>query len=157
MIVPKQKDSMSESKNTNKVCVEILSKALEEPITTDMQAYYILERLASCFVEVARDVRNTTIEVYGNGTPGGLKAEVASIRDELAGLKKDIDRGMADIKQMISDDRVELHKPKEDSDSFKKVTIWIVDKLLPHMITAIISVIVGILIWAIRLGAVSAP
>lgn len=145
---------MSEIKNTNKVCVEILSKALEEPITTDRQSYYILERLAGCFVEVARDVRNTTIEVYGNGVPGGLKAEVASIRMEIASIKEDIGEGMSDIKQMIAEDRILLNKPKE-ADPFSRLLSWAVDKLLPHLVTAIIATVTSIIIWAIRMGALA--
>lgn len=123
-----------------KVCTEQLLNELETPITTNKQSWRILEKLATCFVSVARDVVSISIELYGNGTPGGLKVEVMNIA-----------RDIKDIKEYIEEQKTIPHTRRDGDtdDDFQKFTKWLIDKILPPLvvggIVAGINAIIGAL------------
>lgn len=129
---------MAEAKSTEKVCVELLADALRNPVTSARQSYYILERLALCFVSVARDVKNLTVEVYGNGTPGGIKEEIRSLNRDIAFIKDAIERLSKDSKP---------DEKKEDSDWFRSTIRWFIDKVLPYFVTSLLTLILSALFW----------
>lgn len=76
-----------EMKNHKKVCVDLLEEELKTPITTQVRAWRIIERLAACFVSQTRSHQNLALEVYGNGTPGGLKKRMIDLENGQANLE----------------------------------------------------------------------
>lgn len=130
----------------SKVCTEQLLNELETPITTNKQSWRILERLATCFVSVARDVVDISIELYGNGTPGGLKVEVMNIG-----------RDIKDIKDYIEEQKTMPHTRRaEDSvqqDDFQKFTKWLIDKIVPPLVVGAIVAGLNAMIFVLLLMA----
>lgn len=149
-------NNMTDVRTTDKVCVEVLSEALSTPITTSKQSYYILERLALCFVSVARDVSALSKEVYGNGVPGGLKAQVQALaqsqieikiqqeyilkkidmlREELTNERIKRASREEEILKKTVDDRHDLEEMNKDrKDTFDGIVKWFADKVLPSLV-----------------------
>lgn len=128
----------------SKVCTEQLLKELETPITTNKQSWRILEKLATCFVSVAKDVVDISVELYGNGTPGGLKVEVMNIG-----------RDIKDIKDYIEEQKAAPHTRRSndafEQDDFQKFTRWLVDKVIPPLVVGAIVTIMNVILFAIAL------
>lgn len=131
------------AKDIKKVCVAQLEAELlrEGSIKTPKQGWALFYRYLSCFVAVAKQVDNITLELYGNGTPGGLKQDVAILlekvttltelvrsTDDKGGTRPTYGRRSSDLPQQLPVDR----------DSFAQVIRWFVDKVLPAVIIAVV-------------------
>ncbi len=131
----------------SKVCTDQLMKELEKPITTNSKAWRILEKLSTCFVAVAKDVVNISIELYGNGTPGGLKVEVMNIARDIREIRQYIEEQKQAPHTRRSED-VSLEATPDDFQVFVK---WIVDKIIPPLLVGAIVTITNVLIFVVAL------
>jgi len=131
----------------SKVCTEQLSKELEMPITTNKQSWRILEKLATCFIAVAKDVVEISNELYGNGTPGGLKVDMINIARDIREIREYIEaQKTAQHTRRLGDPGLETIP-----DDFQVFTKWLVDKIVPPLVVGAIVTAVNVVLFAIVL------
>lgn len=152
-------NKMPDARNVERVCIDVLTEALNKPITTPKQSYYLLEKLALCFVSVARDVSSISHEVYGNGIPGGLKAQVQqlmnnqksieskqdSIEDKLDLIRTELfnERLRVSNREQSQDNKLEnLANETARKDTFNVVVKWFADKVLPGIVSFIVTIVI---------------
>lgn len=128
----------------SKVCTDQLLKELETPITTNKQSWRILEKLATCFASVAKDVVSISTELYGNGTPGGLKVEVMNIATDIKEIKDYIDQQKEAPHTRRFNDNLE-------QDDFHKFTRWLMDKIVPPLVVGAIVTAINAVLFGLAL------
>lgn len=142
---------------TENLLADLLEKELQKPITSSKQSYRILELTAMGIVSLTRQQYTISKELYGNGVPGGVKGEVASMKAAQVETQKDISEMKLLMSSSISPVKVK-DEPKTLSwaDTFIK---WFVDKVLPALvITFLLAIGNGALvIYAINNGLVKLP
>ena len=137
-------------KHIQKVCVEQLQKELGKgDIKTAKRGWDLFYRYLSCFIAVSKQVDNLTIELYGNGTPGGIKQDVALVLQKVEDISKDLEEMKKDAKE----DRKHYGKRKSDlptttkeKDTFDKLIYWFIDKILPSIVIAFIILVANIVL-----------
>lgn len=110
-------------------CVKTLQSLTAKPIKSDQEAWQVIQHLAACFVFVAFQVDQLGLEVYGNGNPGGMKAELLVISKRVVALSK-MTKELTPILRRMS-----LRQPKSSFDRFK---VWLSDKVAPSVVTFIV-------------------
>ena len=159
---------MGETKHIRHFGLDQLENELQTPIENDKQAWRILEKLAECFIDSSRSIDNIKIEVYGNGVPGGLKAQVITLLDKIESIQDNQSRMEEKLDATIlrtsnKDERqimVETAK-QERKDSFDGLVDWFKDKVLPSVVSYVIMtgmlIFAFAVVWASGLVKVSAP
>jgi hypothetical protein len=135
---------------------DLLEKELQKPITSAKQSYRILELTAMGIVSLTRQQYTISKELYGNGVPGGVKGEVASVKAAQAETQKDVNEMKLLMSSSISPIKVKEEPPKLSwADTFIK---WFADKVLPALvITFLLAVVNGALfIYALNNGWIKA-
>lgn len=159
---------MGEIKNVKHFGVDQLENELKTPIQEDRQAWRILEKLAECFIDVSRGVDNIKLEVFGNGVPGGLKAQVIRVMTEMESMqaKQDSIESKLDliIQSTLEDKKTKSdieNKVQERKDSFQGFIDWFSNKVLPSVVSYIIMTCMLIfafaVVWASGLVKLSLP
>lgn len=123
-------------RDIEKECTKRLRAELDKGAVVDAKrAYRVLELVGNCLLPISRDVDALTIQVFGNGTPGGLRADVAALRNELQALRLMLDDGRRDRR------KEDVEQPTLSD----KITLWIIDKVLPTLVSQAILFIVLLL------------
>jgi len=113
---------------SRKVCADLLRKELETaPITSQKQVGHMLERLAACFVAVSDDVYKIGLELYGNGSPGGMKVELNEIKLRQDNIQETL-KMLED--SLVSNGDIDKRKP----DTFDNIVAWFTNKVLPALV-----------------------
>jgi len=131
---------MTVSKN---VCADLLKHDLENGIKNSRQLYATFERLVACFLAVAEEQAKQSEEIYGNGTPGGLKLDIHDMKAGQDSLKKDVKEIADRLAQYQVIDRREKEKPS----SFEIAVKWFADKVLPALVISFIVFIANLVMF----------
>lgn len=139
-----------------KICADLLKEDASKGIKTPQDLYRVIERLVICFVSVVEEQNTQSLEIYGNGTPGGLKVAVLAIKEAQERMHEDIEEIRDGLEKMELLD-------KQNTTSFDKFVRWFIDKILPSIVITLFLFVVNLLgivfvvSTAISMGIVKIP
>lgn len=122
--------------------VELLEEELKTPIKSAKQAYRIVYLLGIGMIYVYRDQAQIAKEIHGNGVPGGIKLQVASLITSQSGTDRNI-KELSDLmkKEWKASAEAAPPLPIQPKDTFREFIVWFRDRVLP---TLVIGAILGI-------------
>lgn len=126
---------MSDHRTKQAACVEVLERMSTKPPTTTREVGVLLAVFIPCFLDIVHRVADLSSAMFDSG--GRVDTLLTKMEEH---SRKEEDH----LKALQA-----LQRSPEETDSFKKFVKWFVERVLPNLVTAAITLAIA---WVVTVS-----